>query len=105
MSPFRRWSGRHIEALLPRAWLQKGRKAGAPQHKAAALPENEINPASSSRHASYGQGSDGIPYARVEVKLGCVGSVTDVSRSHPSFSRMMCWMATALALASKSGMA
>ena len=39
------------------------------------------------------------------VKLGSAGSVTARSRSQPSFSSLMCWMATALALASRSGRA
>ena len=37
--------------------------------------------------------------------MGSVGSVTAVSRSQPSFSSLMVWMATALALASRSGIA
>ena len=39
------------------------------------------------------------------VKVGSVGSVTSWSRSQPSFSSLMCWIATALALASRSGSA
>ena len=34
-----------------------------------------------------------------------LGSVTAKSRCHPSFSSLICWMATAFALASKSGKA
>ena len=37
------------------------------------------------------------------TKLGSAGSGTSRSRSMPSFSSLMCWMATALALASRSG--
>ena len=39
------------------------------------------------------------------VNVGSVGSVTSRSRSQPSFSSLMCWIATALALASRSGSA
>ncbi len=39
------------------------------------------------------------------VKLGSDGSTTSTSRSQPSFSSLMCWIATALALASRSGSA
>lgn len=39
------------------------------------------------------------------LKVGSCGSVTPVSRSQPSFSSLMCSMAIALALASKSGIA
>ena len=44
-------------------------------------------------------------HACVEVKVGSVGSVTETSRSQPSFSSLMCWIATAFALASRSGSA
>src|SRR5204863_8336535 len=37
--------------------------------------------------------------------FGSCGSVTDVSRSHPSFSSLMCSMATAFELVSRSGKA
>jgi hypothetical protein len=37
--------------------------------------------------------------------VGSLGSTTEVSRSQPSFSSLMCWIATALALASRSGSA
>ena len=36
---------------------------------------------------------------------GSCGSTTSTSRSQPSFSSLMCWIATALALASRSGSA
>ena len=39
------------------------------------------------------------------VKVGSVGSVTSRSRSQPSFSSLRVWIATALALASRSGSA
>ena len=39
------------------------------------------------------------------VKDGSVGSVTFSSRSQPSFSSLMCWIATAFAFASRSGIA
>ena len=39
------------------------------------------------------------------VKVGSVGSVTASSRSQPSFSSLSVWIATALALASRSGSA
>src|SRR5439155_15477291 len=39
------------------------------------------------------------------VKLGSTGSVTDVSRSIPSFSSLRCWIAIAFAFASRSGRA
>src|SRR5437764_483769 len=38
------------------------------------------------------------------VKVGSVGSGTDTSRCEPSFSRLMCWIATALALTVNSAM-
>ena len=41
----------------------------------------------------------------VVVKLGSAGSGTLTSRSQPSFSSFRCWIATALALASRSGIA
>src|ERR1051326_6656529 len=54
----------------------------------------------------------GLAHARISgtdycgsVKLGSPGSVTCSSRCHPSFSSLMDWMATALALASRSGCA
>src|SRR5439155_6708671 len=37
--------------------------------------------------------------------VGSTGSVTSVSRSQPSFSSLMCWIATAFAFASRSGSA
>ncbi len=39
------------------------------------------------------------------VNEGSVGSVTFSSRSQPSFSNLICWIATAFALASRSGVA
>ena len=44
-----------------------------------------------------------VPYAVTVVRLGSVGSLTPVSRSHPSFSSLICSIAMALALASRSG--
>ena len=39
------------------------------------------------------------------VKLGSAGSGTPTSRSQPSFSSLRCWIATAFAFASRSGIA
>ena len=39
------------------------------------------------------------------MSVGSVGSVTATSRCQPSFSSLMCWIATALAFASRSGRA
>src|SRR5262249_48583170 len=44
-------------------------------------------------------------YAVTVLNVGSCGSVTLVSRSKPSFSSLMCSMAMALALASRSGRA
>src|SRR5690348_11798150 len=71
---------------------QQGEAALTGRAVRAALPEVQYH--SRRSHQRQAAGS---------VKLGSVGSVTDVSRSIPSFSSLMCWMATALAFASRSG--
>ncbi len=44
-------------------------------------------------------------YVATVLSVGSAGSLTLVSRSQPSFSSLMCSMATALAFASRSGRA
>ena len=53
----------------------------------------------------YRLGSERAFQVATLFKVGSAGSVTLVSRSQPSFSSLMCSMATALAFASRSGMA
>src|SRR5579864_5724790 len=50
-------------------------------------------------------GAHGGSYAGGSLKLGSASALKSVSRSQPSFSSLMCWMAMALALASRSGSA
>ena len=52
-----------------------------------------------------GRAWDGASRHAGSVKLGSVGSATSSSRSQPSFSSFSVWIATALALASRSGSA
>ena len=59
---------------------------------------NSSSSPSGSRTSSAGASTSGICYASA-------GSVRVVSRSHPSFSSLMCSIATALAPASRSGRA
>src|SRR5262249_10057684 len=61
------------------------------------LPKVERRPRRQIRHRDRG------PYGA--SKRGSLGSGTAVSRSQPSFSSLMCWIATAFALASRSGKA
>src|SRR5438477_386824 len=70
---------------------------------------SDLTPTSPSPRAERGRGEQEramftlIAYVAGSVNVGSLGSGTSTSRSHPSFSSLMCWMATALAFASKSG--
>src|SRR5882672_3091399 len=86
-----------IREFFPGLCRGGSQKSEGPFHRwlmQAPLPRSDEFESRWASHAGHPFGT---------VKVGSLGSGTSTSRSHPSFSNLMCWMATALAFASKSG--
>ena len=89
-----RQPGEIVRGPLPERRAQHEQRAVDGVASEAVLPDRK-----------HVDGRETLGHHAGSVKLGSLGSGTSRSRSQPSFSSLMCWIAIAFALASRSGTA